>query len=120
MDPLTSDWEGWQSDETWEPGPWSQAHSLRGHLTPFALGLLHSLLLGLRSNLGLLGPWCFLTVGETTARGLRDTQSGWLLPPGAPATAAVVIMGLGMLGAVESWSRLRWAHDSHRGESPLL
>lgn len=43
---------------------WGQACSL--HVTP-ALPSLHSLLLGLRSNLGSLGPWCFLTVGETIA-----------------------------------------------------
>lgn len=44
--------------------------------------------------------------------GLRDTQGGWPLPPRVPASATGEVMGPGELGAVVSWSMLRWAHNS--------
>lgn len=54
------------------------------------------------------------------ASGLRDTQGGWPLPPRVPANATGEVMGPGELGAVVSWSMLRWAHNSQQCDSPLL
>lgn len=54
------------------------------------------------------------------APGLRDTQGGRPLPPRVPANCTGDVMGLGELGAVVSWSMLRWAHTSQQCDSPLL